>query len=267
MVLEYIDAHAHIYPDRIAEKASQATADFYEMNMRWGGRLDTLLERGKLAGIEKHVLQGVGVTPDRVEGINNYLMRTVAENQDRLIGFGAMHPDIADIRGELKRIKAGGLTGVKIHADFQKVLLDSDGVIEIFRNLAEENMPVMLYMGDYRYPYSEPERLAKALKAVPEVKVIAAHFGGWSVWKEAWKVLADFENVWVDTSSSLYALTPEEGAAMVRHYQPDHVFFATDYPMWDPVEERARFEALPLSDTERENIGRYNIEAFLKQFQ
>lgn len=264
--MEYIDAHAHIYPDRIALKASQSTADFYEMNMRWGGRLDTLLERGKLAGIEKHLVHGVGVTPERVEGINNYLMKTVRENPGRLIGFGAMHPDIPDIRAELKRIKAGGLTGIKIHADFQKVYLDSDGVIEIFKCLAQENMPAMLHMGDFRHPYSQPERLAKALRAVPDVKVIGAHFGGWSVWKDAWKVLAAFENVWVDTSSSLYSMTPEEGAQVVRHFRPDHVVFGTDYPMWDPVEERARFEALPLTETEQENIGRYNIEKFLKQF-
>ncbi len=265
--MEYIDAHAHIYPDRIAQKASQSTADFYEMSMRWGGRLDTLLERGRLAGIEKHVVQGVGITPDRVEGINNYLIKTVAENPDRIIGFGAMHPDLPDVRAELKRIKAGGLSGIKLHADFQKIFLDSDGVIEIFKCLADENMPAMLHMGDYRHPFSEPERLKKALKAVPDVKVIAAHFGGWSVWTEAWKVLAEYDNIWVDTSSSLYAFTPEEGARLVRHYRGDRVLFATDYPMWDPVEERARFDALPLSHEEHDAIGRYNIEAFFKQFQ
>ncbi|HPF87703.1 MAG TPA: amidohydrolase family protein [Candidatus Limiplasma sp.] len=264
--MEYIDAHAHIYPEVIAAKASQATADFYEMEMRWGGRLDTLLERGKLAGIEKHVVQGVGVTPGRVKGINDYLIRVVAEHPDRLIGFGAMHAGIPDVRAELKRIKAGGLVGVKMHTDFQKVLVDCDAMIEVFKRLADENMPAMLHMGDFRYPYSEPERLARVLRIVPDVKVIAAHFGGWSIWKEAWKVLADFDNVWVDTSSSLYALTPEEGAEIVHRYRPDRVLFATDYPMWDPVEERVRFDTLPLTDTERENIGRYNIEAFFRQF-
>ena len=42
-------------------------------------RLETLLERGQLAGIRKHLVHGVAVTPERVTGINNYLMRTVAE--------------------------------------------------------------------------------------------------------------------------------------------------------------------------------------------
>ncbi len=264
--MDYIDAHAHIYPDEIADKASRATADFYEMEMGCDGRLSTLLESGKRAGIRKHVVLGVAVTPERVEGINNYLIRTVAAHSDRLIGFGAMHPDYGNVRAEIRRIKAGGLLGIKIHADMEQVLLDCPGMIRLFEALAAENMPAMLHMGDSRYPYSEPGRLAKALKAVPEVKVIAAHFGGWSVWEEAWKILADFENVWVDTSSSLYAMTPEEGAKAVRHFRPDRVLFGTDFPMWDPLEERRRFDSLPLYDRERENIGRRNIEAFFAQF-
>jgi uncharacterized protein len=266
VLLKFIDAHAHIYPDEIAMKAAGATADFYEMEMECDGRLDTLAARGAQAGIEKHVILGVAVTPRRVTSINNYLMRTVAERPDLLIGFGAMHPDIADVRGELRRIKAGGLKGIKIHADMQEVLLDGDPMIQVLKHLAAENMPAMLHMGDSRYPYSEPQRLAKALHAVPDVKVIAAHFGGWSVWDEAWKVLSDFDNVWVDTSSSLYAMTPEEGAKAIRRYRPDRVVFGTDFPMWDPVTERRRFNALPLTEAEREAVGRKNIETFLTQF-
>ena len=177
--MDYIDAHAHIYPDEIALKASQATADFYDIAMECDGRLQSLLDRGRQAGIEKHVVHGVAVTPERVEGINNYLIRTVAANPGRVIGFGAMHPDYADMRAELKRIKAGGLAGVKLHADMQKIRLDGEDVQALFRLLAEENMPAMLHTGDDRFAYSAPAQLAKSLAAVPEVRVIAAHFGGW----------------------------------------------------------------------------------------
>lgn len=262
----YIDAHAHIYPDGIADKASKATADFYNLAMCCDGRLQTLKERGRQAGIEKHIVLGVAVTPGRVEGINNYLMRTVAENADWLIGFGAMHPDLADVRGELRRIKAGGLKGIKVHADMQKVALDGEGMIRVFRILAEENMPAILHMGDPRYSYSTPRQLKRALEAVPEVKVIAAHFGGWMQWDEGWKYLADLDNVWVDTSSSLYSLTSEKAAEILHRFRPDRVVFGTDFPMWDPAGERRRFDALPLTGTERKNIGRRNIEAFLSLF-
>lgn len=262
----FIDAHAHIYPDEIADKASQSTAEFYDIGMCCDGRLKTLAEHGRRAGIEKHIVLGVAVTPGRVASINNYLMRTVALRPDLLIGFGAIHPEFPDVRGEIRRIRAGGLRGVKIHADMQKVFLDDGKVINVLQTLAEENMPAMLHMGDPRFTYSEPKRLRKALAAVPEAKVIAAHIGGWLMWEEAWRNLAELDNVWVDTSSSLYQFTPEEAAKLLRRYRPDRVIFATDYPMWDPVTERERFDALPLTETERENIGRRNIEAFLSQF-
>ena len=158
--------------------------------------------------------------------------------------------------------------GIKIHADMQQVHLDGAGMVRVFEQLAAENMPAMMHIGGSALnAYSEPKRLARDLKAVPEVKVIAAHFGGWMVWEEAWRTLSNLDNIWVDTSSSLYAMTPEEGAKAVRHYRPDRVVFGTDFPMWDPLEERRRFDALPLSDREREDIGRRNIEAFFRSVQ
>ncbi len=262
--MEYIDTHAHIYPDAIAVKASQSISDFYHIPMEADGKLSTLLRRGREAGIGRHLVHSVGITPERVKHINDYLMRTAAEYPERLIGFGTMHPYLPDVGAELARVKAGGLHGIKIHPDFQHFCLDEEKAIAMFRLMAEMNLPVLVHTGDSRFPYSEPGRMAYALKAVPELRAICAHLGGWSVWNEAWKELADLPNVWVDTSSSLYALKPDEAVAIIRRYDPDRVFFGTDFPMWDPVEEKARFEALPLTAEERENIAHRNFEAFLK---
>lgn len=121
----------------------------------------------------------------------------------------------------------------------------------MFRAMAERGLPALVHTGDYRYAYSQPERMAHVLDQVPDLKVICAHLGGWSVWKEAWRVLAGRPNVWVDTSSSLYALEPEEAARIIRGYGTDRAFFGTDYPMWDPEEEMARFLRLPLTDGEQ----------------
>ena len=260
----FIDTHAHIYPDAIALKASHSIAEFYHIDVQEDGRLATLLTRGQEAGIVKHLVHSVGVTPDRVPNVNDYLIKTVAEHPDRLVGFGTMHPDVADVRAELARIKAGGLRGIKVHPDFQRFYLDGDKSVAMFAAIADFGLPVLVHTGDTRYPYSQPQRMAKVLTAVPTLKAICAHLGGWSVWDDAWKALADFPNVWVDTSSSLYCLTPEQAVGIIRHYDPEHVLFGTDYPMWDPVEERARFDALPLTEAERERIAHLNFENFLK---
>ena len=258
----YIDTHAHIYPDAIALRAAASIGDFYQIPMNRDGTLGDLLARGAQAGIARHLVHSVAVTPGRVRGVNDYLMRVAAEHGDRLIGFGTLHPDYPDVRGELKRMRDGGLRGVKLHPDFQHFCLDDDKAIAMFRAMADMGMPALVHTGDKRYPYSEPARMARALDAVPELRAICAHLGGWSVWEDAWKQLADKPRVWVDTSSSLYALSPEKAAEVIRRYGAERVFFGTDYPMWDPVEEVARLEALPLTDAERESVAHGSFERF-----
>ena len=258
-----IDAHAHIYPDAIARKAAASIGEFYEIPMCMDGTLGTLLKAGGEAGISRFLVHSVAVTWERVRHINNYLMAVVEKHPEQLIGFGTLHPDHPDVRGELKRIKEGGLRGIKLHPDFQHFCLDDAAAIDLFAEMADQSIPLLTHTGDSRYPYSEPARMAKALRAVPDLKVICAHFGGWSIWEEGWKELAGHPNVWADSSSSLYALTPDKAAELIHRFGADRVFFGTDYPMWNPSEELTRFRALPLTAAEQEMILHQNLEQFL----
>ena len=135
----------------------------------------------------------------------------------------------------------------------------------MFQAMADRNLPALIHTGDQRYPYSEPRRMARVLDRVPHLKAICAHLGGWSVWNDAWRELAGRPGVWVDTSSSLYASSPEEGAEVIRRYGADRVFFGTDYPLWTPAEEVQKFLRLPLSAQEQEMILHRNFETFLAQ--
>ncbi|MBE5801971.1 MAG: amidohydrolase [Clostridiales bacterium] len=262
--MRFIDTHAHIYPDAIALKAAASIGTFYDIPCLMDGTLAGLFTHGAAAGVERFLVHSVATTQERVHSINDYLMRTAAEHGDKLIGFGTLHPDYPDVEGEAKRIKAGGLHGVKLHPDIQQFLSDGDGAVRMFRVLADHGLPVLVHTGDMRYPYSQPERIARVLDQVPHLKIICAHLGGWSVWQEAWKELAGRPGVWVDTSSSLYALEPEAAAEVIRHYGVDRVFFGTDYPMWKPEEEVRRFLSLPLTAQEQEKIAHGNFEAFLE---
>ena len=58
-------------------------------------------------------------------------------------------------------------------------------------------------------------------------------------------------------------LEPEEAVKIIHRYGAKQVFFGTDYPMWKPREEVARFMALPLTEEERENILHRNFERFI----
>ena len=237
-----IDTHAHIYPDAIAAKAARSIGTFYDMPVGMNGTVDSLLAHGTAAGISRFLVQSVAVTWERAHAINDFIARSVAEHPDRFIGFGAIHP---------------------AHPDIQQFCMDDPAAIRLLEAMEERHLALLVHAGDKRYPYSQPERIARALDHVPSLRAICAHLGGWSVWSDAWKILAGRSNVWVDTSSSLFAISPDEAVKVIHRYGASQVFFGTDYPMWRPEEEVARFAALPLTPVEREQIAHKNFERFI----
>jgi predicted TIM-barrel fold metal-dependent hydrolase len=56
-----------------------------------------------------------------------------------------MHPDYEDVEGELDRIRAAGLRGVKLHPDFQHFCLDDEKAIAMFQAMADRNMPAIIH--------------------------------------------------------------------------------------------------------------------------
>ena len=106
--------------------------------------------------------------------------------------------------------------------------------------------------------------MKKVLEAFPKLICVCAHLGGWSEWAEAAETLSVYENAYVDTSSSLYALDRGEATRIIRCYSRDRVLFGTDFPMWNPSEELERFLALGLSGDEQEKILRKNAEDLLR---
>ncbi len=258
-----IDTHAHIYPDAIAAKAARSIGTFYDMPVGMNGTVDSLLAHGTAAGISRFLVQSVAVTWERAHAINDFIARSVAEHPDRFIGFGAIHPAHPDIDAELDRIMVYGFKGIKLHPDIQQFCMDDPAAIRLLEAMEERHLALLVHAGDKRYPYSQPERIARALDHVPSLRAICAHLGGWSVWSDAWKILAGRSTVWVDTSSSLFAISPDEAVKVIHRYGASQVFFGTDYPMWRPEEEVARFAALPLTPVEREQIAHKNFEKFI----
>jgi hypothetical protein len=49
--MKIIDAHTHIYPDKIAQKATEAIGDFYGLGMRCIGTAENLLGEMRRAGV------------------------------------------------------------------------------------------------------------------------------------------------------------------------------------------------------------------------
>ncbi len=258
------DSHVHIYPEKIAAKAAKTIGEFYDIPMAYDGSIPALLKNCADAGISKCLVHSVATTHEQVGKINDFIAASVAENPDMFVGFGSLHPSMTaeEEDEEIKRMISLGLRGIKLHPDFQKFNIDDKHAMELYE-VIDGRLPILFHTGDTRFAYSSPERLAAAAKRFPRQKMIGAHFGGYSEWEAAQRCLTDIENVYVDTSSSLFKISPDEARRYISAYGLERVFFGTDYPMWNGKEELERFDRIDLTDGEREQILYANICRFL----
>jgi uncharacterized protein len=255
-----IDFHTHVFPDGIAQKASDNIGKFYDMPTRFDGTLSTLLRIGKKAGVERFVVHSVATSPNQTASINGFIAGLCRENPG-VSGFATIHPDQEDMVGEIERALESGLKGVKIHSDMQKVALNDPRLFALY-DLIQGRVPLLMHTGDNRFDYSNPNRLIRVLDAFPKLTVIGAHFGGWSVWQEAAEALKG-RDIYVDCSSSFYALSPEEALRLIRGYGAQRVLFGSDYPMWNPGVELEYLYKLNLTNAEMELILHENAERLL----
>ena len=253
--MEIIDFHAHIYPDKIAEKASQATGDFYNIPPSHSGTSKELLESGKAAGISRFVLLPVATKPDQVRHINMFICDLISAHNE-FYGFGTLHPDCENILAETDFIINSGLKGIKLHPDTQQFNTDDKRLFEVF-DYIQGKLPLLVHCGDKRFDFSHPRRLKNIIDNFPHLQVIAAHLGGWSLFDEAFELLKSAD-CYLDISSTMMFISQEQVEYYIHGYGADRILFGTDFPLWSPEQEVASFKKLHLTAEEFEKIAYKN---------
>lgn len=249
-----VDAHCHIYPEKIAEKAVAGTDKFYDTTAAGKGTVSDLFAMGEKAGIDHFVVQSVATTPKQVKSINEFIAGCVANSGGKLTGLGTLHPDSEDIEGDANHLLELGLKGVKLHPDIQQFQCDNDRCMKIYELCEKNNLVVLMHTGDYRYDYSNPNRIIPILERFKKLTFIGAHLAGWSVWQEAYEKLSRYENLYVDCSSCFGFFDKDKIYELMKKYGADRILFGTDYPMWSPRKEMETFLSLGFSDEEKMKI-------------
>ena len=249
--MQILDFHTHIYPENISEKAVHSVSDFYGLHMHGEGTAEALLAYGKEAGVTRYVVQSVAIAPRYVQSINTFIAEECRKHPE-FIGFGTLHPAMENVKEEIDRIRQLGLRGIKLHPDTQQFDMDAPEAMAIYE-MVEGEFPILMHCGDYRYDHSHPARLANVLDAFPNLTVIGAHFGGWSLFDLAVEYLEE-RHCYLDISSSMVFLGLRRTKELIRLYGADRILFGTDFPMWDAKEELERLRSLELTDEEMEKI-------------
>lgn len=262
--LRVTDAHVHIFPDAIAQKAADSIGGFYGIPMWGDGTLETLQANCAKHRIARCFIHSVATVPQQVRKINDFIASCAKASGGALIGFATMHADYPDFAGELDRALEMGLVGVKLHPDMQRFAVDDPRIMRLYEQMSLRKMPLVAHAGDTRYDYSNPDRIAHVLRSFPDMKVQAAHLGGYSHWDD---VMEQFEGLgaYTDTSSSFFAMDNELAVRLIRFFGADHTMFGSDYPMWDVGRELERFMMLDLTEGEQIAILQDASDAFLRK--
>lgn len=257
------DCHAHIYPQKIALKAASAIGDFYHVPMYGDGTPETLLQQGKEAGISRFLVHSVATVPHQVASVNRFIAQEAALHPE-FIPFMTLHQDLSaeEIDAAVGEAIEKGFYGIKLHPDFQHFAINSPEAQKLY-DVVGGRLPFLLHTGDKRYNYSHPQYLAEMARKYPATRFIGAHFGAWSCWDWGYDCYRGLDNVWFDTSSSLYWFAPDLAAKRIRDLGVERFFFGTDYPMWSAADEIQRLTALPLSEGEKQKIFATNLHQFL----
>ncbi|MBQ2826994.1 MAG: amidohydrolase [Clostridia bacterium] len=261
------DIHTHTYPEAISDRAVVNLGNFYNFLPEGKGTYAELSSLAPENGVEGFLLFSVATNAHQVEKVNSFIAALAARSVSegfKTVGFAGMHQDYPDFEKELSRAWDLGLRGVKIHPDIQGVDIDDPKLLPLYR-LMEGKMPLYLHMGDDRpqYRFSEAKKLARILDMFPDLEVVAAHLSGYNSWEDGIKYLAGNPRVWYDTSSAVWAMTPEYAGDVIHRLGTDRVMFGTDYPVMLPHHEIDRILAIDLTEKEREDIFYNNAVRFL----
>lgn len=260
--MQIFDIHTHVYPDAIAQKATDSVKEFYKIGgSNMNGTVDMLLQQGRQAGISGYLILPVAIRPDRVQGINDFILQQTQLHPE-FVGFGTVHAGMENLTDEVHRIMDMGLKGIKLHPDSQRFHIDDTRLYPMYEAI-EGRIPIMLHMGDHRYNYSHPIKLRKILDQFPRLQAIAAHFGGYSMYETAYDLLHDTDCIF-DVSSSLMFMPKGQPEKFINLYGAERMAYGTDYPLWDPAEEVERFKRLKLTDEQFEQIAWKTAHRFLK---
>lgn len=260
--MQIIDIHTHIYPSKIAVKATDSVRDFYQLrgSGNMDGTVELLRQRGAQAGISRYTVLPVSNSPGRVHSINSFILEQTGIYAD-FIGFGTVHAAMDHIEEEAEWILNAQLKGIKMHPDSQRFPIDDPRLYPVY-DMIQGKIPVMLHMGDPRYNYSHPVRLRHVMDTFPKLQVIAAHFGGYKMFETAKEQLWDTDCIF-DISSAMMFMEPGEAERYINFYGAERMAYGTDYPLWDPVEEVKHFQSLNLTGAQFDQIAHKTAERIL----
>jgi predicted TIM-barrel fold metal-dependent hydrolase len=243
-----IDAHTHLFPPEI-----RARREHFAARDLWFGELygnpqarmasaEDLIASMTAAGVDMSLAFPFGWSdPGLIEECNSYILDAMRRYPGKIIGLAAIQPTAgARAVAELERCVRAGMPGcgeLMPHGQGYRLsdLALLTPLVEVARAfgvfiLTHASEPVgHTYHGKGNVA---PADLEVFLRAFPDVRVVAAHWGGGFPFYELMpEVQQAATNLWYDSAASPYLYRPEIFPIAARIAGAQKLLFASDYPL------------------------------------
>ena len=275
-----IDAHTHLFPPDICARREDYCARDPWFNQLYGNpkakmaTAEQLIASMETAGVDCSIAFPFGWSdPGIIEECNSYLLDVMRLYPGRFIGLAAIQPTAGKRAvAELERCARAGMPGcgeLMPHGqDFRlSDLALLEPIIEVVRAyklflLTHTSEPVgHLYHGKGNVA---PGDLEVFLRAFPDVRVVAAHWGGgfpfYELMPEVQQVAA---NLWYDSAASPYLYRADIFPIAARLVGARKLLFASDYPLISQKRMLEYTRSSGLTDDELTLVLGANAQALL----
>ena len=127
---------------------------------------------------------------------------------------------------------------------------DDPRVLRIARAAAKAGLAMAFHAGFdlafERTDVASPRRIRNLHEAVPDLRLLACHLGGWECWEESLDEVIG-RPIYIETSFCLGQCDLDTLRRIIDKHSPDMLMFGTDSPWASPSADLAMFKALPLS--------------------
>lgn len=266
--MNILDFHTHIFPDDLAPRAIVTLCSHSPESKNYtDGTKAGLLQSMQQNNISQSVVLSVATKPSQVSTINRSCLNIKSEH---LIPFGAIHPDTENVHEELAFLKSNGIYGIKLHPEYQNFYIDAPEYFPIYETISDLGLILLFHAGKDPGPFSCDHVLPPALKKVhcnfPNIRMVAAHMGGWKLWDQVEEHLCGLP-VFFDTSAVSEYIPKEQFLRIVKKHGAEHILFGTDSPWFDQGDIVKWIDSINLSDTVKEMIFEKNGRNLLNLVQ
>jgi len=219
--------------------------------------------------VSRPIVSGAG-SPADFKSYNDLVIKAMRKYPGRFIGQITVNPQFQkESLQEIDRCLDEGMISLKVYT---QVKISDPLFYPIIEKMAAKKMIIHMHahcqlgVAGYRMKYdtgikpqtSIPEDFVIAAKRFPEAMFQYAHIGGGGDWEYACKMLADYKNVYVDTSGSN---NPENMVDFaVKTLGIDRVFYGTDNCYYQSV---GKVLASNLTHEQRKKVFFDNYNAVL----